>query len=120
MLKRVIPMLAVLMLVAACGLQYVTKEQTPVVAYTAARVAFNNHLSSYLAFRDVMPSGAEKDAMRANYEPKFEKAKGYLDAWKAVLGSPSAEEKQRLFNTLFDSMVIELINSGIIQTVKGG
>ena len=120
MLKRIVPLFIILMLVAACGLQNIPADQTPIAAYTSARVAFNDYLSSYLAYRDVMPAGPEKEALKAKFEPKFEQGKQYLDGWRAVLGSPTEQEKKRLFDTLFDSLVVELLRAGVIQTKKGG
>ena len=110
--KRIISLFFVLMILASCAGHL---ARTPVEIYTGTRAAFNNYLELYLDYRDAMPSGADKDALRAKMEPLFEKGEKALDAYGDAVGTEDEFIKERAFNTIFDMVVFELMERGVLK-----
>lgn len=91
--------------------------QSPMAIYTGTRTAFNNYLETYLNYRDALPDGAQKDALKSKYEKRFEEAAELLNLWGQAVGTDSQVIKSRAFNALFDRILLDLMNAGIVRPV---
>lgn len=109
---RIILPFLLLMILAACQAHM---ARSPEAIYTGTRAAFNNYLELYLDYRDQMPPGPDKDALRAKMEPLFEKGEKALDAYGSAVGTENEFIKERAFNTIFDMVVFELMERGVIK-----
>lgn len=104
-----------LLFVGCAGIQ-IAREDIPRASYVSARATFNTHLETYLNYRDMLPEGTKKEALRNKYEQDFWKAKEALDIWGAVvdMGTDPTSAITN-YNKLIDFIVMELIKDEIIQ-----
>jgi len=94
--------------------------QSPLTGYMIARSAFNDYLETYLNYRDTLPPGPEKTALRQRFEPRFMQAAALLDLWKTALGRADENSARKAFNKAFNVLLNELITAGIIRPGTGG
>lgn len=86
--------------------------------YLGSRTAFNNYLETFVNYRDTLPQGAERNALNAEFQPKFEECAAALDLWGKAVGTDQEITKMRAFNALFDKLYLLLKEKGIVKPVS--
>lgn len=98
--------------------------------YVSARTVLNNYWEAYLDYRDSLPEGPEKEALRRRFADSgtnsyFTAAAAALDAWKAAIGTEDEFIKREIYYDSFNRIMALLFKEGIINVegfleVKGG
>ena len=87
--------------------------------YVSARTILNNYWETYLDYRDAMPAGEAKDALRAKFgdtgkDSYFTKAKAALDAWDAVLGSADQTTQAQAYYAIWNQIMALMLSENIV------
>ncbi|MBW2066886.1 MAG: hypothetical protein JRJ03_18405 [Deltaproteobacteria bacterium] len=116
----VVTLLFIFVALSGCATQNAGLSRSPLTVYMIARAAFNDYLETYLDYRDALPNGPEKTALRQRFEPRFMQAAALLDLWKTALGRADENSARKAFNEAFNALLNELITAGIIKPAMGG
>lgn len=87
--------------------------------YVSARTVLNNYWESYLDYRDAMPAGEAKDALRAKFgdtgeDSYFTKAKLALDEWDKVLNTPNQTVQAQAYYAIWNQIMALMISENIV------
>ena len=87
--------------------------------YVSGRTILNDYWEQYLDFRDSLPDGAQKTALRAKFNDTgkgsyFTDAKDALDVWKGALGTTGEIDAGKLYYKLLEKVVTILQSEGIV------
>jgi hypothetical protein len=96
----------ILFFVGACASTPVEQK----ITYLTTRDTFNGALANYIDRVKAMPAGAEKEAIKSDFNPVWKDAEKGLDAWGAIVKGISNEDAAaqiRLF-TQAKNKLIEL------------
>ena len=109
--KIVLMVMALVFLIAGCASSLRT--------YVSARTILNNYWEAYLDYRDAMPDGEAKDALKAKFgdigkDSYFTKAKKALDAWDAVLGSPDQATQAQVYYAIWNQIIALMLSENIV------
>ena len=118
-LKRIAPiMVLVLALSFIAGCAAFKSGATNEERYYAALKWFNDNYEEYLDLYDTMPATVKAD-WKSSYHPIFDHGDLALKAWSAVLGTETAEGKERVWLTFKKEIIKALFTLGIIE-IEGG
>jgi hypothetical protein len=89
-------------------------ELTPAAKYYDALKTFNSNVEQYNAIYKL--STVETQAKwKVQIDPLIRLASSALDSWKAALNSPSALEKEKVWEAAKVNLLAALVTSGIIK-----
>ena len=109
--KIVLMVMALVFLIAGCASSLRT--------YVSARTILNNYWETYLDYRDAMPDGLAKDALKAKFgdtgkDSYFTKAKNALDAWDKVLDSQDQANQAQVYYAIWNQIMALMVSENII------
>ena len=109
--KIMFAVVAVVFLMAGCASSLRT--------YVSARTILNNYWEAYLDYRDSMPEGEAKDALRAKFKDTgkdsyFTQAKIALDAWNAVIESPDQTTQAKVYYAIWNQIMALMLTENIV------
>lgn len=87
--------------------------------YVSSRTILNNYWEAYLDYRDALPDGEAKDALRAKFrdtgtDSYFTQAKLALDAWGKVVGTPDQANQAQLYYAIWNQILTLLVTENIV------
>lgn len=96
------------------------ETKTPEGAYYMARKTLNDYWEIYLNYRNAMPNGPKKQALKNKFDDTgtdsiFTRADKVLDSWREVLNTPEAYQKEKLFDLILDEIISQLIIEDLIK-----
>ena len=89
-------------------------ELTPVAKYYDALRTFNSNVEQYNAIYKLSTSETQAK-WKVQIDPLIKMASSALDSWKAALNSPSALEKEKVWEAAKVNLLAALVTSGIIK-----
>ena len=87
--------------------------------YVSARTVLNNYWESYLDYRDSLPAGVTKDALKAKFKDTgedsyFTQAKTALDAWDKVLQTPDQTSQAQVYYAIWNQIMALMLSENIV------
>jgi len=87
--------------------------------YVSARTILNNYWETYLDYRDAMPAGETKDALKAKFKDTgedsyFTQAKTALDVWDKVLQTPDQATQAQVYYAIWNQIMALMLSENIV------
>lgn len=115
LVRRSVIIIAIIALwMAAIGGCVLNKNLTHEAQYLTALKWYNLNLASYLTHYDAASPETQK-VWKVKIDPLFRAANLALETWKASLGTPTAAEKEKLWNSAKASILAMFVTYGIVE-----